>query len=143
MRIRQTQAAEVGLVVLCAAALAWAPLAQARSGCDRACRAARQAHREHLKELRQRNALQKRPNVVLIDTDDMNQSDMFVMRNTLALLSAHGTTFANSYVSYPLCCPSRATHLTGQYAHNDGVTSDALPNAYAGPAPKDGTPRAS
>ena len=46
------------------------------------------------------------------------------MRNTLALLGAHGTTFRNSYVSYPLCCPSRATQLTGQYAHNHGVLTD-------------------
>ena len=46
------------------------------------------------------------------------------MRHTLALLGAHGTTFRNSYVSYPLCCPSRATQLTGQYAHNHGVLTD-------------------
>jgi arylsulfatase A-like enzyme len=54
----------------------------------------------------------------------MNLSDMWVMRHTLALLGAHGTTFRNSYVSYPLCCPSRATQLTGQYAHNHGVLTD-------------------
>ena len=47
------------------------------------------------------------------------------MRHTLALLGARGTTFRNSYVTYPLCCPSRATQLTGQYAHNHGV-SDRL-----------------
>ena len=57
----------------------------------------------------------------------MNVTDLFVMRNTLSLLAAHGTTFRNSYVSYPLCCPSRATFLTGQYAHNHGVlTGPAL-----------------
>ena len=62
--------------------------------------------------------------MIVIDTDDQNASDMFVMRNTLSLLGAHGTTFQNSYVSYPLCCPSRATFLTGQYAHNHGVVTD-------------------
>ena len=62
--------------------------------------------------------------MVVIDTDDMNVTDLFVMRNTLSLLAAHGTTFRNSYVSYPLCCPSRATFLTGQYAHNHHVLTD-------------------
>ena len=62
--------------------------------------------------------------MIVIDTDDMNVTDMFVMQKTLALLGARGTTFQNSYVSYPLCCPSRATFLTGQYAHNHGVVTD-------------------
>jgi N-acetylglucosamine-6-sulfatase len=99
-----------------------APVAHAAAPCDAKCKAA--AKRRNRAELRRKNALQKRPNVVLIDTDDQNVTDMAVMRHTLNLLGARGTTFRNSYVSYPLCCPSRATQLTGQYAHNHGVLND-------------------
>jgi arylsulfatase A-like enzyme len=101
-----------------------APVARTAAACGAKCQAARDRRQESRAQLRRRNAQQKRPNVVLIDTDDMNVADMFVMRHTLALLGARGTTFRNSYVSYPLCCPSRATHLTGQYAHNHGVLTD-------------------
>jgi N-acetylglucosamine-6-sulfatase len=97
------------------------PTARAAAPCEAACKERRQRKRA---ELRRQNAKQKRPNVILIDTDDQNVSDMSVMRHTLNLLAARGTTFRNSYVSYPLCCPSRATHITGQYAHNHGVVTD-------------------
>ena len=43
------------------------------------------------------------------------------MPRTRRLLAARGVSFDHSYVSYPVCCPSRATYLTGQYAHNHGV----------------------
>lgn len=101
-----------------------APVANAAAPCDTKCQAAQDRRHQNRAELRRKNARQKRPNVVLIDTDDMNVSDLFVMRHTLALLGARGTTFRNSYVSYPLCCPSRSTQLTGQYAHNHGVLTD-------------------
>ena len=119
------QRAGLWLTALCAAALAWAVAsaapAHASARCDQACHAAK---KQKLALLRAKNAQQKRPNVVVIDTDDMNVTDLSVMRNTLRLLTAHGTTFQNSYVSYPLCCPSRATFLTGQYAHNNHVLTD-------------------
>jgi N-acetylglucosamine-6-sulfatase len=99
-----------------------APVAQEAAACDAQCQADKR--RGNRARLRRRNAQQKRPNIVVIDTDDQNVSDMFVMRHTLSLLAAHGTTFRNSYVSYPLCCPSRATFLTGQYAHNHHVLTD-------------------
>jgi arylsulfatase A-like enzyme len=94
------------------------------AACKAKCEGTRNQHRRSKERLRRRNAHQKRPNVVLINTDDMNVTDLAVMRHTLALLGAHGTSFRNSYVSYPLCCPSRATQLTGQYAHNHGVLTD-------------------
>jgi N-acetylglucosamine-6-sulfatase len=122
------QRAGWSLAALCAVVLACAlggsAVAHASASCNRACQAAKETKRHRLAALRARNALQKRPNVIVIDTDDMNVTDMSVMRNTLNLLAAHGTTFRNSYVSYPLCCPSRATFLTGQYAHNHHVLTD-------------------
>jgi N-acetylglucosamine-6-sulfatase len=64
-----------------------------------------------------------RPNVVVIETDDQTVADMAVMPQTERLIGDAGTTFTDSYVSLSLCCPSRATFLTGQYAHNHGVWS--------------------
>ena len=70
---------------------------------------------------------QIRPNVVVIHTDDQDAASMAVMPRTRALVGGQGTTFVNSFASYPLCCPSRATFLTGQYAHNHGVLGNNLP----------------
>jgi arylsulfatase A-like enzyme len=69
-----------------------------------------------------------RPNVVMIMTDDQTVESMRVMPNVKTLLADQGVTFDNSFVSYSLCCPSRATYLTGQYAHNHGVWGNAAPN---------------
>ncbi len=49
------------------------------------------------------------------------------MQNVNSLIGAQGATFANSFVNYSLCCPSRSTFLTGQYAHNHGVWSNQPP----------------
>lgn len=73
-------------------------------------------------------AAKPRPNVVVIETDDQTVEEMRVMRNTLQLIGAQGTTFDNNFVSLSLCCPSRSTFLTGQYAHNHGVLTNAPPN---------------
>jgi len=54
-------------------------------------------------------------------TDDQASPDLRVMPKTRRLLAARGTSFTRFYTSYPLCCPSRTTFLTGQYAHNTGV----------------------
>ncbi|MDQ3643207.1 MAG: sulfatase [Actinomycetota bacterium] len=66
-------------------------------------------------------AKSKRANVVVIMTDDQTLQDLDVMTQTRRLIGGRGVTFDNSFVSYPTCCPSRATFLSGQYAHNHGV----------------------
>jgi N-acetylglucosamine-6-sulfatase len=68
-----------------------------------------------------------KPNIVLVMSDDQAVESMRVMANVNALIAARGTTFANNYVSFPLCCPSRSTFLTGQYAHNHTVMGNAMP----------------
>jgi arylsulfatase A-like enzyme len=68
-----------------------------------------------------------RPDVLLILTDDQTLESMRVMERTRRLIGDEGTTFANATVSTSLCCPSRATLLTGQYAHNHGVRDNKPP----------------
>jgi arylsulfatase A-like enzyme len=68
-----------------------------------------------------RDHRQSAPNVVVLMTDDETIQDMAVMPRTQALLGAEGVTFAHNYVSYPVCCPSRATFFSGRYAHNHHV----------------------
>ena len=63
----------------------------------------------------------EKPNLVVVMTDDQTVAELASMPNTQKLIGAKGTRFDRNYVSYPVCCPSRATYLTGQYAHNHGV----------------------
>jgi arylsulfatase A-like enzyme len=62
-----------------------------------------------------------RPNFVVVMTDDQDVASLEVMANVRGLLVEEGVRFANSFVSLPVCCPSRATFLSGRYAHNHGV----------------------
>lgn len=72
-------------------------------------------------------AAQKKPNIVLLMTDDQALSDMSVMPKTRRLIGAAGVTFSRAFSSYPLCCPARTTMLTGQQAHNHGVMGNDPP----------------
>ena len=65
----------------------------------------------------------ERPNVIVVLTDDQAVSQLTreTMPKTLAALGDGGTSFENSIVSSPLCCPSRAGFLSGEYPHNSGV----------------------
>ena len=49
------------------------------------------------------------------------------MPNTQALIGGQGMTFTRAYIPYPLCCPSRASMLTGEYMHNHGVRGNGGP----------------
>ncbi len=68
-----------------------------------------------------------RPNVVVVMSDDQAQDSMRYMPKVSELIGARGATFPSSVVNWPLCCPSRATFLTGRYAHNHEVLGNAPP----------------
>ncbi|MGH2961276.1 MAG: sulfatase family protein [Solirubrobacterales bacterium] len=71
---------------------------------------------------------QARPNIIVVTTDDQALSMLRprFMPKVVEHIAGPGTTFTNAIVTTPLCCPSRASMLTGQYAHNHEV----LQNAY-------------
>ena len=70
------------------------------------------------------------PNIIFILTDDMRYDDFNAtyMPKTYSRLvkdpatgQDQGMSFKNAFVSTPLCCPTRATIMRGQYAHNTGI----------------------
>ena len=73
----------------------------------------------------------QRPNILVIMTDDQTVESLRVMESVHQMLAAQGTTFVNNFVSYPLCCPSRATFLSGQYSHNTGVVGNNYVNGLS------------
>jgi arylsulfatase A-like enzyme len=67
-------------------------------------------------------------NVVLILTDDMPWfmfDDRQAMPNFNRLIRDQGKTFTHAYYYDALCCPSRATMLSGKYGHNHGVVTNS------------------
>jgi N-acetylglucosamine-6-sulfatase len=67
-------------------------------------------------------AVGDRSNVVVVMTDDQAVGSLGLMPHVEAL-ARRGETFTRAFVTTPECCPSRATYLTGQYAHNHRVLS--------------------
>jgi len=65
--------------------------------------------------------LPSRPNILIILSDDQRYDTMDYMPRTVARIFKEGVTFPNAYITTSLCCPSRASILTGMYAHNHGV----------------------
>lgn len=65
---------------------------------------------------------QAAPNIIVIMTDDQRDADPLErMPNTQALLVQQGLRFTNSFAVNPVCCASRASFISGQYSHNNGV----------------------
>jgi N-acetylglucosamine-6-sulfatase len=73
-----------------------------------------------------------KPNIVVILTDDQRWDEFAKMPTVQAQLVDKGVSFANSYVSNPLCCPSRATFLTGQTSGHNGVWWSTPRDPYGG-----------
>ena len=73
-------------------------------------------------------AAQPRPNIVLILTDDQRWDQLTRMPHVHELLMKHGVTFHDAFILNPLCCPSRATILTGLDSSHDGIWNNSPPH---------------
>ena len=77
--------------------------------------------------LRASSCAAERPNILFIFSDDHAQHAISAYGSkvnttpNIDRLAKEGTRFANSFVSNSICTPSRATLLTGQYSHLNGV----------------------
>ena len=73
----------------------------------------------------------ERPNVLVIETDDMRWDDLRFMPAVRRLIRDRGLSFENSFAPYPLCCPSRSSFLSGEYSHNHHVYTHLDPYGFA------------
>ena len=70
---------------------------------------------------------ERRPNIVFVLSDDEDLGIHAYMPKVKALIEDEGAVFENFFASYPLCCPSRASILRGQYPHNTLVLGNLPP----------------
>ena len=73
-----------------------------------------------------------KPNIVVVMADDMRADDLRFMPSLRELVTSRGLRFRNSFSPYPLCCPARASFLSGQYAHNHEVLGNDAPFGFGG-----------
>jgi arylsulfatase A-like enzyme len=72
-----------------------------------------------------------RPNIVIVLADDLDVLSIDRMPILRAQMMNQGLAFTNAFSTTPLCCPSRASILTGQYAHNHGILINRDPNTFS------------
>ncbi|GIK77670.1 MAG: hypothetical protein BroJett022_13600 [Actinomycetes bacterium] len=71
------------------------------------------------------------PSFLQVLTDDQTVDSLATMPKTRRLLVRRGTRFTDHNAVQPLCCPSRASFLTGLYPHNHGVLGNRFPYGFA------------
>lgn len=68
-----------------------------------------------------------RPNIVVVLVDDLRWDEFgmaghnYIQTPNIDRLAREGMWFKNAFTTTPLCSPSRASFLTGQYAHSHGI----------------------
>ena len=72
-----------------------------------------------------------RPNIIVILTDDEPYGSGIGHMPERDRLASTGVIFNNAYVTVPLCCPSRASILTGNLPERHGIFENPPPNGGA------------
>lgn len=69
----------------------------------------------------------KKPNIIFLLADDLRYNALGCMGNPIVQtpnidqMACHGTLFTNAYVTTPICCISRASIFSGQYANRHDI----------------------
>lgn len=63
----------------------------------------------------------EKPDIIVLVMNDARDGDQVALPKTMAHFAADGVTFPNYFMTTPLCCPGRASLLTGLYPHHHGV----------------------
>ena len=89
------------------------------------------------------NAVPAAPNIVLLIADDLSLQVMdyaasvtladgsYLMPNFRRYIRDKAVDFRQAFSPNPVCCPARATILTGQYSHNHGTYTNWIRNGTA------------
>jgi N-acetylglucosamine-6-sulfatase len=81
-------------------------------------------------------ATPRRPNLVFVLVDDMRWDDLgasghpFIETPNMDRLAREGARFINAFATTPLCSPSRASFLTGQYPHTNGIIDNTARESH-------------
>ena len=82
----------------------------------------------------QKSGKQRRPNIVVVLVDDMRWDEYgeaghnYIKTPNIDRIAKEGARFINAFATTPLCSPSRASFLTGQYAHSNGIVDNTARN---------------
>ena len=82
----------------------------------------------------------RHPNIVFVLVDDLRWDEIgaaghpFVETPNINRVAREGARFLNAFVTTPLCSPSRASFLTGQYAHTNGIIDNTARPSHNLPA---------
>ncbi len=77
-----------------------------------------------------------RPNIVFILVDDLRWDALgvaghpFIKTPNIDRIAKEGLLFRNAFVTTPLCSPSRASFLTGQYVHKHNIVGNEKPQVF-------------
>jgi N-acetylglucosamine-6-sulfatase len=69
------------------------------------------------------SAARRPPNIVFVVTDDLSWNLVRFMPH-VRQMQRQGATFGRYFVTDSLCCPSRASILTGDFPHNTGIITN-------------------
>lgn len=76
----------------------------------------------------------ERPNIIVVLVDDLRWDEYgegghnYLITPNIDRISKEGINFKNAFSTTPLCSPSRASFLTGMYAHSNGITDNLARN---------------